>query len=80
MLKYRHLLSKEYSHIVPLPCALHVANLLTEDICRLEGLMDIIVKGNYKIMNIFMKSQMVSLISRMGKEEQEQHIQFPVSL
>ena len=37
MLKYRCLLSEEYSHIVPLPCALHVANLLTKDICRLEG-------------------------------------------
>ena len=40
MLKYRHLLSEAYSHIVPLPCALHV-NLLTKDICGLEGLMDI---------------------------------------
>ena len=55
MLKYKCLLNKEYSHIVPLPCALHVANLLTKDICRLEGLMDI-VKGNCKIMNFFMKS------------------------
>ena len=55
MLKYRHLLSKQYSHIVPLPCALHVANLLTKDICRLEGLTDI-VKGNCKIVNFFMKS------------------------
>ena len=55
MLKYRHLLSDEYSHIVPLPCALHVANLLTKDICRLEGLRDI-VKGNHKIVNSFMKS------------------------
>ena len=55
MLKYRHLLSEEYSHIVPLPCALHVANLLSKDICRLEGLMDI-VKGNCKIMNFFVKS------------------------
>ena len=32
MLKYRHLLSEAYSHIVPLPCALHVANLLTKNI------------------------------------------------
>ena len=55
MLKYRHLLSEEYSHIVPLPCALHVANLLTKDICRLEGMTDI-VKGNCKMMNFFMKS------------------------
>ena len=54
-LKYRHLLSEEYSHIVPLPCALHVANLLTSHICRLEGLMDI-VKGNCKIVNFFTKS------------------------
>ena len=54
MLKYRCLLSEEYSHIAPLPCALHVANLLTKDICRLEGLMDI-VKGNCKIVNFFMK-------------------------
>ena len=55
MLKYRHLLSEEYSHIVSLPCALHVANLLTKDICRLEGLMDV-VKGNCKIVNFFTKS------------------------
>ena len=55
MLKYRQPLNEEYSHIVPLPCALQVANLLTKDICRLEGLMDI-VKGNCKIMNFFMKS------------------------
>ena len=55
MLKYRHLLNEEYSHIVPLPCALHVANLLTKDISRLEGLMDI-VKGNCKIVNFFTKS------------------------
>ena len=54
MLKYRHLLSEEYSHIVPLPCTLHVANLLTKDICKLEGLMDI-VKGNCKIMNFLTK-------------------------
>ena len=65
MLKCRHLLSKEYSHIVLLPCTLHVANLLTKDICRLEGLMDI-VKGN-----IHKVTQMVSCIPRMGKEEQE---------
>ena len=50
MLKYRHLLSEEYSHIVPLPCALHVANLFTKSICRQEGLMDI-VKGNSKIIH-----------------------------
>ena len=42
MLKYRHFLSEEYSHIVPLPCALHVANLLMKDICRLEGLIAIV--------------------------------------
>ena len=54
MLKYRCLLSEEYSHIVPLPCALHVAHLLTKDIYKLEGLTDI-VKGNCKIMNFFMK-------------------------
>ena len=52
MLKYRHLLSEKYSHIVPLSCTLHVANLLTKDICRLEGLTDI-VKGNCKIVNFF---------------------------
>ena len=50
MLKSRHLLSEEYSHIVPLPGPLLVANLLTKDICRLEGLTDI-VKGNCKIVN-----------------------------
>ena len=55
MLKYRHLLNDEYSHIVPLPYTLHVANLLTKDICRLEGLMDI-VKDNCKIVNFFTKS------------------------
>ena len=55
MLKYRHLLSEEYSHIVPLPFILHVANLLTKDICKLEGLTNI-VKGNCKIMNFFTKS------------------------
>ena len=55
MLKYRHLLSEEYSHIIPLPCALHVANLLTKDICKLEGLTDI-VEGNCKIVNFFTKS------------------------
>ena len=55
MLKYRHLLSEEYSHNAPLPCTLHVANLLTKDICRLEGLIDI-VKGNCKIVNFFTKS------------------------
>ena len=46
MLKCRHLLSEESSHIVPLP------NLLTKDICKLEGLTNI-VKGNCKIMNFF---------------------------
>ena len=55
MLKYRHLLSEEYSHIVPLPLALHVANLLSKDICKLEGLTNI-VKGICKIMNFFTKS------------------------
>ena len=61
MLKYRHLLNAEYSHIVPRQCTLHVANLLTKDICRMESLMNI-VKGNCKI----------SCIPTMGKEEQEQ--------
>ena len=42
MLKYRCFLNDEYSHIVPLPCAFHVANLFTKDICRPEGLMDIV--------------------------------------
>ena len=55
MLKYRHLLSEEYSHIVPLQYALHVANLLTKDICGLEGLTDI-VEGNCKIVNFLTKS------------------------
>ena len=55
MLKYRHILSEEYSHIDPLSCTLHVSNLLTKDICRLEGLMDI-VKGNCKTVNFFTKS------------------------
>ena len=55
MLNYRHLLSEDYSHIVPLLWALHVANQLTKDICKLEGLTDI-VKGNCKIMNFFTKS------------------------
>ena len=32
MLKYRCLLSEEYSHNVPPACALHVANLHTKDI------------------------------------------------
>ena len=54
MLKCRHPFSKEYPHIVPLLCALHVANPLTKDVCGLEGLMDI-VKGNCKIMNFFTK-------------------------
>ena len=55
MLKYRHLLSEKYSHIVPLPCTLHVANLLTKNICRLEGLTDI-MKGDCEIVNFCMKS------------------------
>ena len=55
MLKYRHVLSEEYSHIVPLPCALHVANLLTNDIYKLDSLTNI-VKGNCKIVNFFRKS------------------------
>ena len=55
MLKYRHLLYEEFSHIVPLPCDLHVANLLTKDTCKVEGLTNI-VKGNCKIVNFFTKS------------------------
>ena len=55
MLKYRHLLSEEYSNIVTLPCTKHVTNLLGKNICRLEGLMHI-VEGNCKIVNFFMKS------------------------
>ena len=55
MLNYKCLSNKEYSHIVPLSCTLHVANLLTKDIGQLEGPTDI-VKGSCKIVNFFTKS------------------------
>ena len=57
MLKFRREIKQVYQHIITLLCALHVANTLCKDICKVRSVSEI-VKANCSIVNFFTASHL----------------------
>lgn len=57
MIKFRREMIQEYPHLIGLPCALHVANTLCKDVCRVPKVAKI-VKVNCKLVNFFTASHL----------------------
>ena len=55
MIKFRREMIRSNTHMIALPCALHVANTLCKDVCKIEAIQGI-VKINCKLVNFFTSS------------------------
>ena len=55
MIKYRKELRHKFRGMVPMPCALHVANTFTKDVCAIDKCREV-ARANCKIVNFFTKS------------------------
>ena len=55
MLKFLRIMAEYYSHMLTLPCALHVANTFCKDVCKIDRVQRI-VRNNCAVVNFFVAS------------------------
>ena len=76
MIKFRRKMTQSFAHMIALPCALHVANTLCKDVCKIEVIKGI-VKTNCKLVNFFTSSHMwFARANEWAKENQEKKYSF----
>ena len=74
MIKYRRRMAEDYNHMLTLPCALHVANTLCKDICKINRI-KCVIRRNCAVVNFFVASHLWFALANEWAEQRKYSFQ-----